>query len=1021
MAKEDFLGVEILFGHKYTSTSTWDAVRVVLTQDILNIYDSIYLTSGSSTTEPNVGDQFSIEYYLNYQSSKLSASFTYLNLNESTDTTLDDFVWALNNSATGSQDGNFDTLMSPFIAADNYTGGLIVKCSPINEVIGEATEVMDGDLTTYTTIGKDGVRFILHDFGGNFDQALYLKKIKWVTESDVRKSYTVEAWDGGKWQILKSDTSIPGERKEYSFEWDTAQPTYAIRIYHRGDYETNSPSVELALSNVDQGAGTEAYKISGYSDFRDAATRTDADANGWITTTDGVVYIDWELIEETLNWELLWDSGKIITAQVKIDTAILFATDEGEIYYLSLASNEDSTSFNLVADLGEKINTLFFDGDYIYAGSNSGNIYRSSNGLSWSTTPLLTLTFSGDETLYEGVLSIASFDDKIYFGTDYFRLYIYDPTTNEIESIKIFSDQSIETLSVDGIYLYIGTGPSGRIFKHDGTTYSSQINTKLTTWKGSIVYTADGDPYFYGDRGTVYKLQDSSWDIFQNVSADNITSSLDFVKIGPPIADIYEDVNASGSLYGGNYLYAISYINYDDVESLIGPVADVDIFSDGNGSVKLSWSRVVDAKSFNIYRTIRNDQSELFLRRLKSGITEDSYLNSDTNLLDFTDIGTNTGGVRAPSTSDSQLWFGTDNGRIYVYNQSAMITMSGPSQMNLIDQINEYNATVLISSRADLTGTSKVYKFIGSVITSGTKRIYLKSKDTLGNESDTKYDDIYLNLLYEKSLLEIDEEGELLDVYESELASPLKIVSPEKNLYESGTYVSEPFYAETLSKWDKIQYLCWLNNGNTFDLYVRTADTLSDLELTDWILFATEENASGDEYYDQYDYSYEYEYNSSGYVSDFVDISTLKGKWIQFRIILKTSVENTTPQVYSIILRYITTNASYFYSNIFDLSALADSQGIEDYSNVKIRRGLLTYNGSIPNGGKIEFGITTETDSTSWQDYQIIEPNKRFEMNNQDTEFRVGIMLVSTPDEVAIVHEWGLTFDSGTNSVNMIE
>ena len=74
----------------------------------------------------------------------------------------------------------------------------------------------------------------------------------------------------------------------------------------------------------------------------------------------------------------------------------------------------------------------------------------------------------------------------------------------------------------------------------------------------------------------------------------------------------------------------------------------------------------------------------------------------------------------------------------------------------------------------------------------------------------------------------------------------------------------------------------------------------------------------------------------------------------------------------------------------------------------------MSYNGSIPLGGDIQFGIAS-TNSNNWQDYQIIQPGKVFELDNKSNDFKIGILLISTDEDVALVHEFALMFDIGDN------
>jgi len=58
---------------------------------------------------------------------------------------------------------------------------------------------------------------------------------------------------------------------------------------------------------------------------------------------------------------------------------------------------------------------------------------------------------------------------------------------------------------------------------------------------------------------------------------------------------------------------------------------------------------------------------------------------------------------------------------------------------------------------------------------------------------------------------------------------------------------------------------------------------------------------------------------------------------------------------------------------------------------------LMTYNGSIPNGGEITLGVNT-TNSTNWDDYTIIDVNKVSPVEPNSDNVRFGIKFVSPTD-----------------------
>jgi hypothetical protein len=1017
MAAVDFVGTEILFGHLYTSNNSIQAYELTLTLEMLDAsthsgFISIEMNSGD-IHDPEIGDNFSIRFFQSSTVAYDTSTFYYKNIG-----TLEDpiYKWVLNNYYDDTKDppvqrdANFDIWMEEFILADYFSGGVIALYSPINEKIDYATKCIDGDLETYETIGTNSIRYVMHDFGGDKDNALYVKKISWVIESDVEKSYSIEAWDGNEWQLLKDEEHTDGIRKitpgiseKSVYSWEQAQPIYAVRLYYRGDSETNSPNIDIAISNVDDGSGTEAYQISSYPDFRDVEI--------WTETTDGVTYKTWDLTENTNTWELLWDSDENITCVKQYNNAVFFGCESGKLYYLSYETNSTGT-ITEVNDFSSQINVIYTTDETIYVGTKDGKVYSSTTGLSWGA-PIVIIDPPVNPLLRNGILSLAYFSNHLYIGTDYNRIYKFDEDTSEITNIKVFSDNSISTMTVHGSTLYIGTSSSGKIFTHNGTSYSLSTNTEVSDWKGSTVFSYDDLIYFYGDNGKIYRYN-SGWELFYDSYVTNINNALNMNQIGPPIVIAYEDTSVSGKLPAGNYKYALTYVDLSDNESLLGPITDVTILNSINGSTKLSWNEVNDAKYYNVYRTTKNDQAETFIKRLASSVTTTEY--SDTGSRP-------TSTTSPPSTSKGYLWFGTDKGKFYVYDKNAILQLSMIEDIESIDAIAEFYSSILISGKETGSETSKVYKFTGRLISTGTQTVYARSKDVLGNISETKSDSIYLNMLYKNSLIEVDSDSNIVDIYESDSSPQLKLSSPSKQYYAYGVYESTPYYAANLSSWDLIQYLIYLDAGSIFEIYARSADTATELESASWYGPATESLIDPDEYfYDIEGTEYDYYYHSgTGIKSGTFDISSLKDKWVQFRIVLKTEEKDLTPYVYSIVLRYNSTNATYFFTNIFNLEEKGEEEGYENPDEILIKRGLLTYNGSVPLGGKIEFGITTSETSHNWQDYQIITPDIKFDMETLGNKFRIGILLSSVVEEASIVHEWALSFDTGEKTVRMYQ
>jgi hypothetical protein len=108
-----------------------------------------------------------------------------------------------------------------------------------------------------------------------------------------------------------------------------------------------------------------------------------------------------------------------------------------------------------------------------------------------------------------------------------------------------------------------------------------------------------------------------------------------------------------------------------------------------------------------------------------------------------------------------------------------------------------------------------------------------------------------------------------------------------------------------------------------------------------------------------------------------------------------------------------------FYTTVFDLRAIASQERIEA-GTYKLNRGILTWEGVIPPGGDIQFGISTKNlTSYSWGDYQIVTPNHVFAVDDPQETFRVAALLISTDQEVAIIDEWAILIESENKDVKI--
>ena len=227
---------------------------------------------------------------------------------------------------------------------------------------------------------------------------------------------------------------------------------------------------------------------------------------------------------------------------------------------------------------------------------------------------------------------------------------------------------------------------------------------------------------------------------------------------------------------------------------------------------------------------------------------------------------------------------------------------------------------------------------------------------------------------------------------------------------QTGLYESEPFYSATLSRWDTIQTIAsyaagsspgvGLETGVSIDLYIRAADTRSEVLNKDWG--------------EPFTYSTIGTSSVSGVITNTYSLSSYSGKWLQWKSVLNTASLNTTPYLNYVALSYYASDATYFYTRLFDSSSVKSGESFAEF-----RRGLLTYNG-MANGGTIQFKYTTETDDTGTFDmanYTDITPNSVFELTDTSRYIRFAAQLISVGADPAVIDEFAVQLDAGADDL----
>lgn len=146
-------------------------------------------------------------------------------------------------------------------------------------------------------------------------------------------------------------------------------------------------------------------------------------------------------------------------------------------------------------------------------------------------------------------------------------------------------------------------------------------------------------------------------------------------------------------------------------------------------------------------------------------------------------------------------------------------------------------------------------------------------------------------------------------------------------------------------------------------------------------------------------------------------------RFIQFRMVLKSTVRDVVPRIDDVTLTYSKQNSVNFFTTTFNL-------------NSNMLRGLLSYNGSIPvdpsgiSTSDIQFGICTEEDvdgnvSTNFDDYATVPVNEAFSLTqlgiDQNDKFRIGIRFISSENSIPVVDELGMLWETDGNTNKTID
>lgn len=424
--------------------------------------------------------------------------------------------------------------------------------------------------------------------------------------------------------------------------------------------------------------------------------------------------------------------------------------------------------------------------------------------------------------------------------------------------------------------------------------------------------------------------------VFDGTTIEEVVKNIDQDVLGliatPTSNNLIAATGPSGYLYEIDINEQIAFITYNDIEP-------------------------ISAISYIRY----NDQDIIFIGGMQQGTIRRSLVDSNSYDISFRTL---------PSEVHNLTTY-TD------LNNTSTLYMSVGKVIYYLSEggswIWKYTHTEDISDITVDINNDILYAISDNSITKITpiqdnKNIYLKLIDRAGNET-VLYDNAgnikqnliasisigdLIDFVNENKIYELDEVGNVV----FNLRGNSEFYSGNRIIEERGVYESEIFNGSNqLAKWETISWEATELINTSVLLYIRTSNSQNDILLEDWVGPYTNSQSSG------------------------VDISSFSGQYIQFKVKLTSKEKGTSPSFHKAVIRAITSKSQHFFTTNFVLPSA-------------VRKGILTSQKILPIAADIIFGINT-TDSIDWSEYQIVEENRLFNVNNIGEDMRVGIKFIT--------------------------
>jgi hypothetical protein len=601
------------------------------------------------------------------------------------------------------------------------------------------------------------------------------------------------------------------------------------------------------------------------------------------------------------------------------------------------------SSFAGLGTSGSKI--AYFKNSLIAASSAIGN-----------TSYIYNVNSSGvGTTIYTVASSVNDFivhDNKLYAALESGK--VIRTTTGTTFTDAVVGLSPVKALLSFANKLWIGTGISGASFP-DGKVYSYNASTSAlavsrTFTQSSVLSFGKSSKYLFAGlggqlKGQVYNTDGNTW----SQTLDSLEDRIDSIEYNSGKNQIWAG-DSSGAIY------AISFNN--------------------DGTVSTT-SRIYDQQADRYYDFTNSPDNDIFwtisshttngVTAYVTGLDAFKYVNppTSTNIREMTYWGSSAYGIAV-------------NGNIYSADSSSLKTNNRKAYVRFKNNANNISNTSVIDNI--IYGTAAV-----------------------GNSSQEPVGKIY------QITPGVTPSGSSVVTYTSTNTPTSALFAPTRKTRQTGIYESEPFYVATLTRWDEVTTVAnypsgasggpGLEAGVKVDIYIRTANTRTELLEKDWGIPFTYSTIDGD---------------ASGTITNTYSLSAFGGQWIQYKAVLTTATEAVTPYIDSVSIYYFASEATFFYTKLFDTTSQLDSTPAP-----LIRRGLLTYNG-MENGGIIEFKYSTDPDENKafqLSNYSSLTPNSVFTLDTPSQYIRFAALLVSVDADPAVIDDIAVQLETSTDDL----